>query len=272
MSASLLRTVPRRLTEVVLIVLFALAIPACERTRLDENLCPVGSPPKRQTILLIDTSDPLTAKHREVLRRMVSEMQSGKPSDGMAIEPGEALIVYRLGGDEDAVESVLRVCNPGGNPTEWSWRDNLTKGQRLALSKWRKFIQSVEPLFPESEGEPQSRSLILEALGVLIPRHAPSRRQIHSTTDLTTRTHLILYSDLLQHSTALSHYGSYPPADALKSTAGFRHLVTDLTGVEVSLYRLERARDAHWQTVDHYYWWTNLVVELGGQVIWQESI
>ena len=261
------RPTVRHFTPAALIVLFSAAVGGCDRPRLDEDLCPIGSSPSRQTILLIDASDPLTAKHREVLRRLVSEMQGSKPAEGLTVRPGEALIVYKLDRDVDAIDAVLRVCNPGGNPDDWTWRDSLTKGQAIALRHWHRFIESVEPLFPRDEGDPQAQSLILEALGVVVPRHAPSRRQ-----GRTTRTHLILYSDLLQHSSALSHYGSYPSPDALKSTVGVRHLYTDLAGVDVSLYRLERERDSRWQTVEHYYWWTELITELGGKVIWQESI
>ena len=89
---------------------------------------------------------------------------------------------------------------------------------------------------------------------------------------LEVRTHLIIFSDLLQHSRSLSHYGPYPEAAAVKETAQLRHLQTDLSLVEVSLYRLERKRDARWQTTEHYYWWTKLVQALGGRVIHQESV
>ena len=45
---------------------------------------------------------------------------------------------------------------------------------------------------------------------------------------------------------------------------GKRELLTDLSGVDVSLFRLERDRYAKWQTVEHYYWWTRAVQKLGG--------
>ena len=51
-----------------------------------------------------------------------------------------------------------------------------------------------------------------------------------------------------------------------------RDLLTDLTGVRVSFFRLERPKYAKWQTERHYYWWTELVQEQGGQIEWQGSI
>ena len=195
-------------------------------------------------------------------------MQQPNGPPDFRIAPGEALIVYELAQNLDEIEPVLTVCNPGGHPDDWSWRRDLTEGKAIALRRWQRFVASVEPLFAASEeNAAQPRSLIIEALGVIVPRHAPSRRTV---AEPAGRVHLIVYSDLLQHSDALSHYGPYPPAEEI--IASLRHLQTDLAGVEVSLYRLERARDARWQTRDHYYWWTELIEAFGGQVIWQESV
>lgn len=239
----------------------------CQPTRLDENLCPLNQPPKRTTILLLDTSDPLSEKQRGVFARMVRELQEpGGPPD-FRIAPGEALVVYELPQEFGDVEPLVLVCNPGDRPDDWGWRQELTEGKQLALAAWRRFRERVEPLFAARESSAEPSSPILEFLGVILPRHTPSARM---STDV--RTHLIVYSDLLQHSAALSHYGPYPPPDAIAQTGGLRHLRTDLTGVEVSLYRLERSRDARWQTTAHYYWWTELVGAFGGEVIWQESI
>ena len=103
-----------------------------------------------------------------------------------------------------------------------------------------------------------------------MPRHSPSKRS--QSSEEIKRTHLILFSDLLQHSNLLSHYGAYPAAKDIKTTDGLRSLQTDLTGTDVSLFRLERADAGRWQTTDHYYWWTKLVKELDGALKWQESI
>ena len=45
-----------------------------------------------------------------------------------------------------------------------------------------------------------------------------------------------------------------------------------MSGVDVSLIRIERAKYEQWQTIDHYYWWTTLIMEFGGSLEWQESI
>lgn len=243
------------------------ALVACDRVRLDENLCPVGQTPARTTILLLDTSDPLNPKQREVFARLVKELQEPDGPPDFRIRPGDALVVYELTQDLATVEPRIRICNPGDRPDDWTWKRELTEGKAIALRRWQRFQESVEPLFAATGSSTQARSPIIEFLGVVVPRHVPSSRM-----ESQTRTHLIVYSDLLQHTDDISHYGPYPTAEAVGRSAGLRHLKVDLTGVEVSLYRLERGRDARWQTRDHYYWWTKLVQSLGGEVIWQESV
>lgn len=265
----------RRIQVAVIFVIVTCVLLGCDRARLDDHLCPVDKPPDRQTILLLDTSDPLTPKHRSELRRFVKEILKVKSTNAETshfyVAPGEALIVYGLTENLATVEPAMIVCNPGNNPDEWTWKDDLTRGKAIASHQWRRLEDSVESLFSELElGSSQTRSPILEMLGVIVPRHAPSKRSFSS--DDINHTHLILFSDLLQHSDLLSHYGPYPAAKAIKTTSGLRSLQTDLTGIDVSLFRLERTNGGRWQTRDHYYWWTELVMGLGGVVRWQESI
>ena len=247
----------------------ALLCAGCDQTRLDENLCPRDGRSPRNTVLLLDTSDPLTPKHRAELQRLVGELQS--PAAELRVAAGEALIVYELGTDLDALEPVLTVCNPVEHPDQWEWWQELTRGRAIDLQRWRHFREAVEGLFTQMESSAgQPSSPLLETLGVIVPRHAPSAR-VAAAKD-GGHTHLILFSDLLQHSATLSHYGAYPLGEDVRKTPGLRALQTDLTGIDVSLLRLERQRDTRWQTRDHYYWWTHLVRSLGGRVVLQQSI
>ena len=250
-------------------VLLLLLCVGCGQARLDENLCPRDGQPPRNTLLLLDTSDPLSVKHRAELRRLVKELQS--PTAELRVAPGEALIVYELGADLDALVPVLQVCNPGEHPDQWEWWQELTRGRAIDLQRWRRFREAVEGLFVQIETEAtQSSSPLIETLGVIVPRHAPSARE--SAASDGGHTHLILFSDLLQHSAALSHYGAYPAAEDIRKTPRLRALQTDLAGIDVSLFRLERSREARWQTTNHYYWWTHLVRSLGGRVVQQVSV
>lgn len=253
----------------LVVVFFVFERPA----QLDENLCPAGGKPARQTILLLDTSDPLTPKHRAELERLVSELQQPAADPGMEdfyIAPGEPLVVYKLALDWRGLQPFMKVCNPGDAPDDWDWKKDLTRGKAFALRNWQQFEDRIEALFPKEPEAEKPRSPILENLAVIVPRHAPSKRNLPA--DGASHVHLILFSDLLQHSGSLSHYGPYPEAKDFLGTPGLRELATDLTRVNVTIFRLERSRYARWQTRDHYYWWTELVREFGGSVRWQESL
>jgi len=250
----------------------AVVLVGCGQTRVDQNFCPIDESPPRTTVLLLDTSDPLSPEHDSALRRLVAEMYSldlpGRSSD-LNIAPGERLVVYELAEDVGALEPALTLCAPGEHPSTWPWWRQLIEGRAIALQRWSRLQETIDQMFAQAPAPPQARSPIIEAIGVIVPRYAPSRR---SRTEESVPVHLVLYSDLLQHSDSLSHYGPYERAGEILTTSRTRHLGTDLAGVEVSIYRLERARDARWQTVDHYYWWTMLIQAFDGQVIYQESI
>ena len=257
------------------LVAFALVVASasCKQAALDRNLCPKDGPPQRQTVLLLDTSDPLTPKHRAELERLVRELQQRKSTgdgENFYVAPGEALIVYEMAADWGNLKPVVHVCNPGNRPEDWNWKKSLTQGKVFALHNWRRFEERLKALYPDETANAASASPILETLGVIVPRHAPSKRS--RSAEGGRPVHLILFSDLLQHSELLSHYGRYPEATKFLATLGLTELRTDLTRVRVTLFRLERSQYARWQTKDHYYWWTHLVREFNGKIQWQESL
>ena len=207
----------------VLALSVLLAFVSCSSERLDDDLCPADREPLRTTVLLLDTSDPLTPKLREELQRLVDELTGARGSgkDGFLVAPGEALIVYELTQDLANIEPVIRVCNPGGDPDDWGIRDDLTKGQEIAIRRWKQFVAAVEPLFERTDTPSQAYSPIIETLGVIVPRHATSQRN----SALAPPVHLILYSDLLQHSEHLSQYGIYPsPRKSRKTSVTYRQI------------------------------------------------
>ena len=231
---------------------------------IDDRLCPKATGPVAATVLLLDTSDPLTPKHRAELERLASQITS-EHADRMGIAPGELLAIYELTQDPDEPRQLIEVCRPLKNPKDRTWRDDIHHGRRFAERDWGRFEAALAAGFPARESEPQPTSPLLETITVLAARHVPGKRG-----EKRFKVHLVVFSDLLQHSQRLSHYGDYPDAKYMSQHA--RDLLTDLTGTQVSLFRLERPKYAKWQTRRHYYWWTELVQEQGGQIEWQDSI
>jgi len=230
----------------------------------DDRLCPKADGPVGATVMLLDTSDPLTPKHRAELERLAGQIAS---EDGgpMGVAPQELLAVYELTQDPGAPNQLIEVCRPLKGPKNRSWRDDIHQGRRFFERDWKRFEDALADAFPQNEGESQPTSPLLETIAILAARHAPGKRG-----DERFKVHLVVFSDLLQHSSRFSHYGPYPDPKDMRRHA--RDLLTDLTGVRVSLFRLERAKYAKWQSKDHYYWWTELIRELGGQIEWQDSI
>ena len=230
----------------------------------DDRLCPKDTGPLGATVLLLDTSDPLTPKHRAELERLAGQIASEHVGP-MGISAGELLAVYELTQDPGAPRQLIDVCRPFIDPKDRTWRDDIHRGWRFHERDWGRFEDALAKAFPEREGKPQPTSPLLETIAVLAARHAPGKRG-----DESFKVHLIVFSDLLQHSPRLSHYGPYPDAKEIRRRA--RDLLTDLTGARVSLFRLERPKYAKWQSKRHYYWWTELVMEQGGKIEWQDSI
>ena len=247
---------------------------------LDRNLCPTGEPSRNKTILVIDTSDPLTPKHKAELDRLLNEfrdppMVSEESPFNFYVQPGEELIVYELNEDLNEISPMVRVCNPGGNPDEWDWRDDLTRGKMLAVRDWKQFESALKGLFPAEDSLEDPQSLILENLSVLLPNHVKSIRQQAGATE--EDTHLIIFSDLLQNSDLVSHYAPYesdrfPATSKFLTSPALRELSTDLTGVRVSLLRLIRSKYAHYQTVEHRDWWANFIKLSNGKIHYIDSI
>lgn len=227
---------------------------------LDDQLCPSESGPSREVIVLLDTSDPLTKKHqaefRRILREMVSPALSGRHG-GLAVRKGERVTLYVLNSSSEPVQPIDQICNPGNDS------GSLTRGGMIIEWRYNQFVKVIEDQFPEGESDEQPESPILETMTEITARHAPSRR----ASDDTKPAHLIVISDLLQHTEILSHYESYPDPNSLP-----RELVTDLSRVEVSLFRLERHKYSIYQTQKHYYWWSDLVESMDGKIAWQQSL
>ena len=67
----------------------------------DNRLCPKATGPVGATVLLLDTSDPLTPKHRAELERLAGQIAS-EHVGRMGIAAGELLAVYELTQDPGA--------------------------------------------------------------------------------------------------------------------------------------------------------------------------
>ena len=233
---------------------------------LDSQGCPKENGPSREVVVLLDTSDPLSEKHQAELRRILREMTSPNQNSRhsqLEVQVGERVSFYVLQSQGVADTPIEQLCNPGGRPSERTALDALKQGSVITSWRWHQFVDAIENLFPENNEPTRPASPLLETIAVLMARHAPSER----SNAQARPAHLIVISDLLQHTTRLSHYGAYSEADQLP-----RELIADLSHTSVSLFRLEREKYERFQTPEHFYWWTDWVEVMGGRVVWQQPL
>jgi hypothetical protein len=79
--------------------------------------------------------------------------------------------------------------------------------------------------------------------------------------------HLVVASDLLQHTDSISLYRRLPSADVLLSSADFSRTRTDLRGVEVELWMLERADNGRTQPRELAELWDAIIRTQNGSVV-----
>ena len=228
-------------------------------------LCPKVTGPIGATVLLLDTSDPLTPKHRAELERLAGQIASENVGR-IGIAPGEILAVYEMTQDPGAPKQLIEVCRPLKNPKDRTWRDDIHQGRRFAERDWERFEDALADAFPEHESEPQPTSPLLETIAVLAARHVPGKRG-----DDQFKVHLVVFSDLLQHTSRFSHHGPYPDAMVMRQSS--RDLLTGSDGrAGEPLPGSNGPNTQIGRAICHYYWWTELVQEQGGQIEWQDSI
>lgn len=233
--------------------------------RLDSNLCP-ESGAISETVVLIDPSSPLTTKHESELDRLIRELKD--PDSRVHVPARGRITAYHLPDVGDGpIAAKVTVCNPGTNPDDRRWTDDLTQGQLIALSRWRQFLAELKRLFPERSNEEHLKSPILETISIIVPRHIE-----RSSSNQSRRLHLVIWSDMLQNTDHLSQYGAYPDPERFINDGAFRHLKTDLRGTDVSIFRLERPNHEQLQDAEHYRWWREVLAAMGARILRQESI
>ncbi len=229
------------------------------------TLCPKSGSPG-QTILLIDTTNPLTEKTQERLKQLLIGFQDA--NNKFYLLPAQELIVYHLKSQLEDLGNPWRACNPG-NPKDRTWKDNLISGRYGDERKWRNFIRLIQRSLPRRAGQvTEKQSPLLESIALIIARHVPSI----GVKENRKPTRLFLFSDMLQHSELLSHYKSLPEMNEFKKLTGYTDMQSDLKGVDVWIFYVHRADSKHRQTPKHFYWWTQAIELFGGHLIEQTPL
>ncbi len=230
------------------------------------TLCPDGGS-VGQTIVLIDTTDPLPPAAQTRLKQLLKGF--GNSQNSLYLPHSHELIVYRLTSSVSDMRKrkPLRVCNPG-NPGERGIIDDLISSPAEAKRNWHRFELLRSRAYPRMEEQAEEdQSPLLESLALVIAENVP----ILDVEKQRKPTRLILFSDMLQNSKNLSHYQPLPTMKEFKSLIGFSDMKSDLRGVDVWLFYVRRTSLEHVQTPRHYYWWAQAIEFFGGHLIKQTS-
>jgi hypothetical protein len=215
-----------------------------------ETLCP--SEPSSVTILLVDVTDPMNVAQRQDFMNQLARLKNSIPRYGK-------LIVTKVDATaENLLSPVIVRCNPGTAADE----DELSGDPKAVQKKWDEgFDRPLQAAFERITGASGAdQSPILESIQSV----ALTELQKPGVEGKPKR--LIVASDLLQNTGDVSFYKSMPDPEAFTSSAAYRKVRTDLRGVDVELWMLERSDAAATQPRSLADLWDRVIGAQGGIV------
>jgi hypothetical protein len=229
---------------------------------LDEATnCPVDGA-RAIHVIMFDRSDPISGQQAERIRQVVNGFKS-------AAVFGERFDIYTFEGDtKAALEPILTLCSPG-RPEEAN--ELIQNPERIRQRYEKTFAEvldrTVDDLLqastlPNSPIIETIRAAALTSFGPVDGGKVPLR--------------MTLISDMIQHSTLVSHIRSTPDFEALKKNPAWPTLRPELKGAEVDVLYLNRpplhsgARPI--QNRGHQLFWEQLIDAGGGHLEQMEPL
>lgn len=217
-----------------------------------ETFCPYEGP-AAVTAVLLDVTDRYDATHVAAVRQRVLDARDGTPKSG-ALE----LFLLSQNADEGHARPLVRLCQPGSRTEASLWTENPDAVER----RWRDaFADPIDRALSDAvTGGGAASTPLLEGL---------RRVAVESFTGAAREgipRHLIVVSDLLQHSDCFSFYRE-PAIDAAGalSRSCVRDLLPRLDGVTIEVRLLGRTGGPG-SVRDRVLFWRDLLVEAGGDV------
>jgi len=220
-----------RIFAASLAVLFAIGIGAVlavlSRVALDpQTLCPKDAPPASQVAVLLDVTDRFNPVQRAYVQHAFERLQSSLPEGAqLALYPLRAPARPRL-------EPAMVLCNPGsGQHASHLWQNPKKLRRRWEAA----FRQPLASLFDEALRAPPARtSPIMEQLQAL-------SASAFGYEDGSAPRELVIISDLLQNSAALSLYRAPLDFPRFHGSTAFERVRCALPGVSVRILYILRA-------------------------------
>lgn len=214
-----------------------------------KTFCPRSGPVAVHAVL-IDRTDPLSDLQIEALQQDVRLWAKDVPKHG-------AFRIYEVGVGGTLLRPVVDVCNPGDGSDASQWDANPAF---LRKRYQEKFLGPVTAMLAGMRGDAeQPNSPIMEAIQAIAVRD-------FGETGPSGDNALVVVSDLLEHTGHLDLYRGVPNAQVFAKSAEGRSLHADLNGVGVSVYLINRVKDAKFQTDALGTFWIQWLTQQGGDV------
>lgn len=215
---------------------------------LDERtLCPAE--PTSLTVLLVDVTDPMNLPQRQDFLNQLDRLSASIPRYGKLIITKVDPVSDRL------LVPIVTRCNPGTGEDETEFSGNPKRIEKLHREQYEAPLKAAFEKVLTASGA--QRSPILESIQSV----ALTELQ---RSDPTLPKRLIIASDLLQNTDAISFYGSLPDPGAFTASQAFNRVRTDLRGVTIELWMLQRGDSATTQPRALPDLWDMIISRQGG--------
>ena len=235
---------------IILVALIALRPDPIERD--PETLCR-SEGPSSITAILLDRTDSFGPITKSYLENQIWDQVD-------KIEENHEISVFTVDTThEKSLEPIIQVCNPGDPDSA----DPLISSPEIIRRHWeKKFRQPLEDVLKSLLEEKESPlSPIMESVQSVSITHFQSTKR----RSITRR--LIIISDLLQNSGAISFYRDQPNFDRFKRTLESRGLNPDLRGVDIELWLIQRRQPQQGDVGTLLKFFQSWLSEHGGKVV-----
>lgn len=191
---------------------------------VDENLCPPQ--PTEFTAVIVDVTDPLTLAQRQDLRNRLDQLRKAVPVNG-------EIAFFKVDTtNAKLLRPILTRCNPGTSADFSEVDRDLKRIQATYDDKFEApLVQAYENIFSASGS---NRSPILQSI------QSVNLTELQTARAQGKPKQIVLISDLLQNTGNLSFYGRLPSPEQVLANPDFRAASTNLAGVRVKLWMLQR--------------------------------
>lgn len=220
------------------------------RTLDEETMCP--SQVDKVTAVLVDVTDPMNTPQRQDFRNQLDRLLR-------QIKRYEKLVIFKV----DPVGNTLLIpvivrCNPGSAADVTDVDGNPKKLDKMHREG---FIKPMERAFETlMEASSADRSPVMESI------QSVGLSEFQKAGLEGAGKRLIVASDLLQNTDRVSFYDGLPDPDEFVKTQDFLRVSTDLSGVDVELWMLQRDDSSQTQPRALPDFWEQFISEQGGRV------